>query len=135
MHRYANELLFDLAYLLHSLDGLRFAPPHPADTILSSKTLPIGLIPQRLARFQRMLDSCLRFFRRQQFYKRASFQFEEPVFIDQAAGSQVATAHHIRKLASNVMVVLRDVVTFLEHPRADAQASQRIAAKIGRAHV
>ena len=60
-------------------------------------------VSERLAGFQCMLNPRLGFFRRQQFHEGNTLQFQEPVFIDQAAGGQIAAAHHMRDFISDLV--------------------------------
>src|SRR5687767_1755080 len=55
-------------------------------------------IPQWLARLEHVLDPRLRLFRRDQLHERLALEIEEPLLVDEAAGFDLAAAHHGREL-------------------------------------
>src|SRR3954451_13241494 len=140
---------FTIAYYLYCLRCLAVAPCSPscykpnrggwmgqlADIhhrpLSVMRTLPFTLVPQWFSCLQGMFDSRLCFFRRQQFYKCGSFQLQEPVLVNKAAGGEVPTTHHVRDFAADEIIVLRNEVAFAHVNQQSLDGSNASRARDG----
>src|SRR5262245_4580950 len=85
-------------------------------------------IPQRLPRLERVLDPRLSFLRSKQLHEARTLEIEEPLLVHRRAGLDVASAQHIRDVAGDQKVVLRDLCAGPQVGEMRLQRRERSAA-------
>src|ERR1700752_488408 len=87
------------------------------------------LIPQRFSRLQNIPHARLRLLFTEQRQNRFALQIQYILLAHPLRTSDFATTHHISKFACHMMIILCDVLPFLEHPCTDAESGQCITTR------
>ena len=89
------------------------------------------LIPQRLAGFQRVLNSFLRFLFTAERFETFAFQVEDVLLAHRSAGRNVASAKDLRNLSGEFHLVLGDVLALAHQVNAHFESGENVFSGAG----